>query len=96
MANLRVQYPVKEVRITELVFQKTEPWKHARPAPTPVFYVQNVNFKYVSRLGAVDPDGAGQGMNSIAVDGQKVFDTCAWRHLAAAGVEAAHVHRISG
>ena len=95
-AYLGVERPVKEIGLTELVFQKTEAGDHARPTPASVFHLQHLNFEHVAGLGSVDADGAGQGMNPASVDGQKIFDARAWLYLAAAGVEAAHVHGVSG
>ena len=85
---------MKEIRLTKLLFQKTEPRDHARPAPAQVLHLQNLNLEHIAGFGAVDPDGAGQGMNPAPVDGQKILHARAWFYLAAAGVEAAHVYRI--
>ena len=95
-AYLGVEHPVKEIRLTKLLLKETEPGDHARPTPAQVLHLQDFNLEHIAGLGAVDPDGAGQGMNPAPVNGQKIFHARARRYLTAAGVEAAHVYRVSG
>jgi hypothetical protein len=61
-----------------------------------MFHLQHLNFEHVAGLGSVNSDGAGECVDPVSVDGQKIFDARTWFYLAAAGVEAAHVHGVSG
>jgi hypothetical protein len=93
---LGVERPVKEIGLTESVFQEAEAGDHAGPAPTAMFHLQHLNLEYVAGLGSFDSDGAGECVDPVSVDSQKVFDARTWFYLAAAGVEAAHVHGVAG
>ena len=93
---LGIERPVKEIGFTETVFQKTKAGDHAGPTPSSMFHLQHLNLEHVAGLGSVDADGAGERVDPVSVDGQKILDGCPWLYLAATGIEAAHVHGVSG
>src|SRR5580704_3085691 len=86
---------MEEIRLTKLLFQEAKPSNDACPTPSAVLHSQHIDLQHIARLGAVDADRSGQGMNPAPVDGQKIFHARIRCHLATARVKAAHMHRIS-
>jgi hypothetical protein len=86
---------MKKKGLAKVFLEEAKSGDHARPTPTPVLHLQDLNLEHIAGLGAFDSYGTGERMNPAPIDGLKIFHARAWRYLAAAGVEAAHVHRVS-
>ena len=57
---------------------------------------EDFNFEHIAGLRAIDPDGAGEGVNAGAVDGEEFGDGHAGAHLAAAGIDALDLDFVAG
>ena len=95
-ADRAFELPVKEKRLGETLLQKAEAGDDARPSPALVRHLENVDLQDVARLGAVHKNGAGERVDSPAIDGQIFSDCHSGANLRAAGVETFEMHCVAG
>ena len=87
---------MEEVGLAETIFEKAETFNDAGPSPAAVARVEDFDFEDVAGFGAVNIDGAGEGVDAGAVDGEELGGGHAAVDLAAAGVDALDLHFVAG
>jgi hypothetical protein len=87
---------VEEKWSAEAVFEEAEAFYDAGPTPAVMLRGEDVDLEDVAGLGVFDPDGAGEGVDAGAVDGEILLDRCARMDLRAASVDALDGDLIAG
>ena len=87
---------MEEVWLAKAILEKAQSFNDAGPTPAAVTRGEDFYFEDVAGLGAFDKDGAGEGVDAGAVDGEEFGGGHAGAHLATARVHALNLHFVAG